>query len=366
MKPLVILGEAWGASEARIKSSFVGSGGLELIRMLNEADIINLTHSDRDYIHRYFKSSNPEHIKAVWNMHPEIYLTDVFKLRAPRGDLAYLCGPKSEGIPGYKALVKSKYVNKKYESELERLSEELLEVDPNLIVCCGNTALWAMTGATGITKLRGTTLLSTECVAGFKILPIYNPSSIMRQWENRPTVVADLMKAKREKDYAEIRRPKREIWIEPTIADIRQFVAQYVESCNILSVDIETSGTRITCIGFSPSADLAIVIPFDDERAATGNYWSTDKDELECWDIIRTVLENKKIKKLFQNGLYDIAFLLRSYGIRTFGASEDTMLLQHALHPESLKGLGYLGSVYTDEGSWKHMRKKHETIKRDS
>ncbi len=41
------------------------------------------------------------------------------------------------------------------------------------------------------------------------------------------------------------------------------------------------------------------------------------------------------------------------------------MLLHHALQPESLKGLGYLGSVYTDHGSWKQERKMNETIGRD-
>jgi hypothetical protein len=40
------------------------------------------------------------------------------------------------------------------------------------------------------------------------------------------------------------------------------------------------------------------------------------------------------------------------------------MLLHHALQPESLKGLGFLGSVYTDEGNWKQMRNVG-TVKRD-
>ena len=47
------------------------------------------------------------------------------------------------------------------------------------------------------------------------------------------------------------------------------------------------------------------------------------------------------------------------------GAEEDTMLLHHALYPESLKGLGFLGSIYCDEGAWKGMRKGTETIKRE-
>jgi len=44
---------------------------------------------------------------------------------------------------------------------------------------------------------------------------------------------------------------------------------------------------------------------------------------------------------------------------------EDTMLLHHALQPESLKSLGFLGSVYSDEGSWKQLRRGRTTIKRD-
>ena len=79
---------------------------------------------------------------------------------------------------------------------------------------------------------------------------------------NRPTVIADLMKAKRESLYPEIRRPAREIWIEPSLNDIRTFISQHIARCRLLSVDIETSGQRITCIGFAPSREIAIVIPF--------------------------------------------------------------------------------------------------------
>jgi DNA polymerase I-like protein with 3'-5' exonuclease and polymerase domains len=174
------------------------------------------------------------------------------------------------------------------------------------------------------------------------------------------------MKAGRESAYAEIRRPPREIWIEPSLDDIRSFISSHIRGCHILSVDIETSGSRVTCIGFAPSPSLALVIPFDDGRAKSGCYWPTRADERKCWDLVRSILEDRTIPKLFQNGAYDISFLYRAYGIRTYGAAEDTMLLSHALQPEALKGLGYLGSIYSDEGSWKFMRKKEETIKRGS
>ena len=172
------------------------------------------------------------------------------------------------------------------------------------------------------------------------------------------------MKAARESAYPEIRRPPREIWIEPSLSDISEFISTHIAGCRLLSVDIETSGSRVTCIGFATSASIAIVIPFDDIRKKDGSYWPSREDEVKCWHLVRSVLSDGSIPKLFQNGVYDISFLLRAYGIKVLGAAEDTMLLAHALQPESLKGLGYLGSIYSDEGAWKHMRKKDETIKR--
>jgi hypothetical protein len=64
--------------------------------------------------------------------------------------------------------------------------------------------------------------------------------------------------------------------------------------------------------------------------------------------------------------LYDLHHLWRNYGISVRNAEEDTMLLHHALQPESPKGLDFLGSVYTDEAAWKLMRQRGKTtIKRD-
>lgn len=367
MKPIVLVGEALGESEVRIGGApLVGPSGAELIRMLGEAGVIQLTSFDRDYIHRYYLENNPAHINAIWDLHPEVHRTNVFAQHPPKNDLLHFCGDKASAIPGYPPLLKSKYVRQEFSHELDRLANELLTLDPNIVICLGNTPLWALAGQTGISKIRGTTLLSTHTVMDFKLLPTYHPSAVTRDWSLRPTTIADLMKAKRESAYAEIRRPPREIWIEPSLDDIRDFITRHIHGCDLLSVDIETSGQRVTCIGFAPSREIAIVIPFDDPRTKSGCYWPSRQDERKCWDLVQSVLEDRAIPKLFQNGAYDITFLWRSYGIRTMGAAEDTMLLSHALQPEALKGLGYLGSIYSDEGSWKFMRKKEETIKRGS
>lgn len=368
MTPIVLVGESLGESEMKLEGHppLVGPSGAELIRMLAEAGILTLTAFDREYIQRYYKESNPAFIDAIWNLHPEVYRTNVFMTFPPRNDVLHFCGDKASAIPGFPALLKSKYVRQEFEHELDRLANDILAHDPNIVICLGNTPLWALAGQTGITKVRGTTLLSTHTVCDFKLLATYHPAAVIRDWSLRPTTIADLMKAHRESAYPEIRRPPREIWIEPTLDDIRTFIRDHIIGCRILSVDIETSGNRVTCIGFAPRPDIAIVIPFDDDRAAGRSYWTTTEDELACWKLVASVLTDRGIPKLFQNGAYDISFLWRAYGIQTLGAEEDTMLLSHALQPEALKGLGYLGSIYSDEGSWKFMRPKHETVKRDN
>jgi hypothetical protein len=364
MTPIVLVGEFRSETEAKYDTSFASAGGVELLRMLSEAGVITISPQDRDDISSFYRFQNVRAVAAIWSRHPEIFRTNVFNLHPHKNDLEFFCGPKALAIPGYPALLKSKYVREDFAPELERLGDEILSHDPNVIICLGNTAIWALAGQSGISKVRGTTLVSTHTISGYKLLPTYHPIAVLRQWENRPTVIADLMKAKDEAEYGDIRRPTREIWIEPTLDDIRTFIESFVVGCDLLSVDIETSGARITCIGFAPSNGRALVIPFDDERNPSGCYWPTAQLEAECWSLVKSVLENP-CPKLFQNGAYDISFLLRAYGIRTINAREDTMLLQHALQPESLKGLGYLGSIYSDEGAWKHMRKKVATIKRD-
>jgi uracil-DNA glycosylase len=374
MIPILLLAEARGEAEARHSSTLIGPSGIELIRMMAEAEMITLTEADHSRINAYYATQDNHHIIRIWDAHPEVHRTNVFNIHPPGNHMGHFLGAKLNAIPGYpicKLTLDKRhpkpdgnFIRAEFAPELERLGDELLNHNPNIIVCLGNVALWALTGHTGIGKIRGTTLVSSLTVAGFKLLPTYHPAAILRAWDNRPVLIADLMKAKRESAFPEIRRPEREIWVEPTIADIEEFIDQHVRGCDLLSVDIETSGDRVTCIGFGPSPNLALVVPFDDERATRGSYWADPADEHHAWRLVRSILEDPSIPKLFQNGAYDIVFLWRSMSIRTFGAVHDTMLMHHAMQPEALKSLGFLGSVYSDEASWKDMRKA-KTIKRD-
>jgi len=365
-KPIVLLGEAWGSHEHKLGYGFVGASGVELLRLLDEAGIIDLTAEDRFFISKFYNLGDPACIDAVWRLHPEVHRANVFPFHPFANDIRSLCGPKNEGVRGYPALVQSKFLRREYIPHLEALADEILAVDPNLVIALGNTPLWALCGTTGISKVRGSTRLSTHTAVGYKVLPTYHPAAVLRQWELRPITVMDLVKAKREAGFPEVRRPACEIWIEPTLEDLDEFARRYFKPNTQLSVDIETSGNQITCIGFAPGSGTAIVIPFFDTRRKGRSYWHTSRDECRAWEFIRFTLTRPDLKKTFQNGLYDIAFLWRSVGIPVFGAAEDTMLLQHALQPEALKGLGFLGSVYTDHSAWKVEHKNSQTIKSDA
>jgi hypothetical protein len=184
----------------------------------------------------------------------------------------------------------------------------------------------------------------------------------MREWKLRPIVLADLDKAKREAQFPEVRRPQREIWIDPTLSDLALFEHTHIRDSTALSIDIETKGEQVTCIGFAPSRGVALVVPFWDSRVGSGNYWPSLAEELKAWEFVRRWCARPGA--IFQNGMYDMHHLWRSYGI-TCGFGHDTMLLHHAQQPEMEKGLGFLGSIYTDEAPWKLMRNDSDTLKRE-
>jgi uracil-DNA glycosylase len=334
MVEIAIVGEAWGAEEERQKLPFVGGSGQELTRMLREAGI------DRN----------------------ACFLTNVFNLRPrPSNDIVNLCGNQDEGIPGRGPIQQGKYVRAEFAPQIGRLHAELRAVNPNLILALGNSAVWALLDQTGIGKIRGTVAQSS---LGIKTIPAYHPAYVLRDWSLRHVTVLDFMKAKREARFKEIRRPQRYIWIEPTLKHMEMFYDQYIKPCNLLTVDIETMGTQITCIGFAPNRNTALVVPFTDPRREGGSYWPTAVDERQAWRFVKRVLR-LPMRKLFQNGMFDCHVLWKSYGIITVNPAEDTMLLHHALYPESEKGLGFLGSVYTNEPAWKMMRSRKTTLKKD-
>ena len=335
---IAIVGEAWGAEEEQQRAPFVGAAGWQLNQMLAEAGI-----------HR-----------------ADCYLTNVFNLRPSNNDIESLCSKDRVGnLPAIKT---GYYLRTEFYGEVARLVQELQSIRANITILLGNTATWAVLGTSGISKIRGTVTAGANALSILKVLPTFHPAAVLRDWSLRPVTVLDLAKAKRESEFPEIRRPERTVYIEPSLTDLEWYYEKELRHASVISFDIETSGDQITCIGFASGPTSALVIPFRDNRrtdprGCMGSYWPTLEAEVVAWGFVRRVL-SLPVPKVAQNGLYDINFLWTRYGIPVVNFEDDCMLLHHALQPESLKGLGFLGSVYTNEGSWKLMNRR-DNVKRE-
>ena len=245
---------------------------------------------------------------------------------------------------------------------LSRLALELAAAGPTVVVPMGATALWAMTGSTNITQMRGAPCLATRVMPGVKLLPTFHPAYVRRVWKTLPFVVQDLLRAKAEAEKGPgLDFPDILLTIEPTIQDLRVW-APILDASNLLSVDIETGWGQITCIGFAPDGTRAICVPFVDMRQVDRNYWGAVKDERWAWDWVKERCESDT-PKVGQNFTYDAYWLLEKMGIRVFNYLHDTRLMHHALYPELPKDLAFLGAAYAELPSWKNWGKKGD--KRD-
>lgn len=322
---IVSVGEAPGEQEELTGIPFIGQSGQEYDRMLEEAGL----------------------------RRRDLYLTNVFLTRPPNNKLDhFLVGSKDgAGCKELGPVRTGKYLHKAMLPEIHRLHSELKTVKPNLIIATGATALWAIIGSGGISKVRGTVLQSRFG----KVLPTFHPATVLYDLSNRPLIISDLRKAAFEQDFPDIRRPKRSIIIEPTLEEVTSTLCLIRSSVPITSCDIETWKKSISIIGFAWAKDKAIVIPF---LHPGGRYW-TRNEEIIVRKEINLTLCCETLSKLFHNGMFDMQYLLyEGYSIR--GEVHDSMILHHAMFPELQKSLGFLGSIYTNETGWKAMRVRGE------
>ena len=321
------------AREEMFAHGFVGSSGRELATMLVHASIIPevdapVRHASELDMIRWWASVREKH---------DIDIANVFEIHPPDNDIETFFTTVKDGFKDLPPLRPGKYIRPDMLHHVHALWHKLEETKPNLIIALGNTACWATLGEAKISVIRGT--VKTSARFGIKVLPTYHPAAVLRQWNLRTIVLSDLEKAKREAETTIVERIKRWVTVEPSISDIIEWLqrpAQYY------AVDIENHWGPISMIGFARSADDALVIPFIDETKPDWSYWPTLEEEVQAWKLADQALR-APVPKLFQNGIYDLTHLLRS-GFRPSLCQDDTMLLHHAIYPEMLKGLGFLGS----------------------
>lgn len=403
----ILVGEAWGKAEAQMQHPLVGPSGRELSLQMGIAEFApfmlvrcrNCKQESRFmtpycefckefiwpnefHLIDYWKRLRSEFgiaVTNVFNEHPPDSCKacgslNISKTSPPRcltcnsreirtNDLGWFFGTEREtSMTPWKASKNSLGTHLKAEHfyHIKRLWREIEDLDPNLIICLGNAACWALLHQTKITSLRGTVSWSNQ--VNKKILPTFHPAAVLRQMSMRPTALADFQKAKREIEFPEIKRPERWITlIDPTEAGLAEGYSWFNRPANAYAVDIETFRGQITMVGFARTAADALVIQLRTEPI--GNYWPTDELEFRAWRLISHGLASS-VPKIFQNGLYDISYFLKM-GIQPRNCAHDTMLWHHSKYPELPKSLGYLGSLYANEVSWKLMRRHGDSAKRD-
>ena len=324
---IIVLGEAPGNNETIYGRPFVGGAGKELMDQLRDAGL------------------DPD----------SIYFTNVFPFQPEKNNVEHYFLPKKEGITTIPPLKNGKYLNPDALQFYCDTLQSLRNHPARIIIALGNTALWALTGLQGITKYRGVWHQWEDKW----ILPTIHPSAILRRYQDRSTVIVDLLSVKTFLDSGKPSplddAPIYTIHKNPLRSDLENFY-QAAAAAPSLSCDIETAVSQIRSFGFSISPTEAFVIPIFE--IDTGNYWLRPEDEVYAVQIIKRICE-LPAPKLFQNGLYDLQYLWKIWGITVRNPEHDTYLLHHALQPELPRSLGYLGSIYTNNPAWKQMRKHH-------
>lgn len=337
---LLLLGEAPGEHESGCLRPFVGPSGRELRRMLNT---VGLSMDD-------------------------CRLVNVFTRRPPSNDIAGGYGtlhpsPESKAL-GPLTSNPTTWLDDAHVGELERLFNEIEACRPNVVVALGNTATWALGLGLGINNLRGTVHLTHVTGRPLKVLPTYHPAAILRQWDLRTIALHDLEKANIESTYPDLRFDNTELWLAPTLADLDEFGERYMATATECATDVETKRGQITCLSFAPNTGVSLTVPFWIEGPQP-HYWSAS-DEVVAWKWVRHWIEKADLAKVLQNGMYDAMYFM-AHGMRLRGFTEDTLLQHHSLFCELRKGLGFLGSIYANVGSWKQMRtmKREEQLKKE-
>lgn len=242
---------------------------------------------------------------------------------------------------------------------VEELRDELDGTGANVIVACGDAAFLALTGLNKLSKYRGYIFRSQGLKEERKVIGTHAPSSSLRgMYTYRHMMVADLQKAQLESGFRELIRPDRKLIYDfPTVNDALQWL-EYYETVSVVSVDIEVLNYEVSCISFSADPGVAISMPI------TGR-WELEEEAM-IWRAIQRILGNPRSAKVFQNGIFDIHFLMTRNGIVVRGPIHDTMIAHSIMYPDLPKGLGFLGSIYCGSQEYWKDTVNFTNIKEDS
>lgn len=249
----------------------------------------------------------------------------------------------------------------------QHLIDELLEVQPSVIVALGAIAHKSLTDSTaGITSSRGRFSVLTE-VGGVPLakpawlFSMNMPSVVFRRWEDFPIVIEDFKKLGRliREGFKEGNLGQYETIL--TVSRAKQ-IFEYLSQQPRVACDLETTTykfwdkseagwTNILCTSFSAQPGTGFTLPFMGQHCVpvwdhTGQ--DPERDFNVIWQLLYEFFTGS-VPKWFQNGIFDIPFLKANgipFNLDSFAF--DTLLGHHTLQENTAHDLDFLLGLYSD------------------
>jgi len=288
---MFLVGEAPGAEEAYHGRPFIGGSGRLLTVLLSKAGINR----------------------------SEVYISNAIKCRPPGNRK-----PTGEEITKCSPILES----------------EIAEVNPNVIVALGDTALSATTYKIGITKFRGIPLPG---LGGKKVIGTFHPANLLWSQTSFAYPIFDLQRARGESNSPDLQRVKVEYNRDGTLSQMEDMHAVALQHGYII-YDIETAMTLDPKHG-APICNGFGVIP----GRADCYRWTP-----HLIAKMKEIFADERIEKVGQNSESFDQPYLEYYGCEFKGRTADTMLMFHLINSDLKKDLETINSFYTDIEPWKH------------
>ncbi len=260
---------------------------------------------------------------------------------------------------------------------LEKLKHDLSQFGPNVILCLGGTALHAVRHATqqnisrrkskdgivfsfpdSISSWRGSFFLgdTNGAAPGVKCIGSFHPAACLRQYEWVPYLMLDLQRAFYESKTKDLSLPLRELKVNLTYHQVLEELDNLLLSEESIGCDIEGNWQVLRSIQFGPTSQCGFAVPFT--KMDGSSYWTVD-EETEILKRCIRVLSSAKVKKVWQNGLYD-RFVFQQQGLIVRGPNEDILLKFWELYCELEKKLAVQASILTMEPYYKEDRESDD------
>ncbi|MFL2490589.1 MAG: DNA polymerase I [Candidatus Neomarinimicrobiota bacterium] len=296
------------------------SGDKDFMQLINDKTLLYAPQARR----REKEIFNAQKVSEKWGVGPEHII-----------DLLGLMGDSSDNVPGVEGVgpVTAKKLIRKFGSmekiyenidqiENEKMRERLLNNKDNAFLSKQLvTILTDVTVDASLSDFEKKKANNTKLESIFKELEF---TGLLKKIGSDTSISPETVQRKKEYDLI-------------TSLDRLQSFADSIKEGEWLSVDLETTSVNpmiaeIVGFSFSVKKDTGVYVPIHFKDKVDNLFGDNDLEI--AINILKPVLENKKIPKTGQNIKYD-ALIMKRFGIDLQGIEFDTMIAAHLINPNA-------------------------------